>query len=232
MDLNNLYSILRDLRKYDTLVTESTNNLGYSINIKTITNNMEEKIVKAGINEVPKLKKGLKEIQSKCEKDNYFSKKTITVTRPDLVLSLFKAHDTCSDKLVTYFRSSFSSGEKLMDAKESVEKTINKVNELVDEVFSFKDDFEMHTVTARFIDLIKDMDEVGDYFEVMDDILNSVKENENEIQSSEENSKEINITRNKLRDSGNMLSSYTNLTFRIYNKAYEMIDHHVKTYSE
>lgn len=246
MEINELKKLLSDLRKNDTFMKESFDFNTRSNAIKSIGTNFEEKIKKYGFTTTSDIKKSLKEIQSKCEKDNLFAKKSVSISRLDLIEDLMKAHEVCGDKIASFVRSKFSSGEKLIKSLEDTEKTIKKVDNLCDEVFSFKDSFDMYFVTNNLLKFESKF-KVDVFFDVVDDCVDSIINDEEEIEnfsnlrhdikiegdSNLENEKEsIAINQRKLNKVLGLLNSYETLTFKIYNKSFELMKHHAELYSK
>ena len=236
MNRENLHSILWDLTNINTFVKESIETSGYSNFTRSTSDRLETFIDEVGINKIEDVKKRLKDIQEECEKDNTLAKKTITISRPDLIKGLIESSYVCGKKLVSFSGTKFSSIEKMHNDAESVEKSIEKVNELCDEVFSFKDDFDRYYVVKECLSLVKEIKDIDNIFNILDDCLDSVKDDEsklndfNEYRHDNDSSSDFTdmksecaILYRKLNAYRDLLSSYYSQVIKIYKKSYEMI---------
>ena len=238
MDINNLKQILSDLRNCDTFVKESFDFYSRSNGIKEHADKFESRLDDAKITKVDECKPKLKSIQNKCEKDNTFAKKSITISRIDLIKSLFKALEDCGDRVASYVRSDFSSGEKLFKGIEDTEKAIKKLDNLCDEVFSFKDTFDMYFVTNELLKFIGDF-KVDIVFDVIDDCVDSIKDDEEDIEefsnfrldnkiggnaTLEAKRQKMILLHKKLDKVPGLIYSYEDVAFKIFNKTYQMIN--------
>lgn len=246
MNTNNLKQLLSDLRNCDTFVKESFDFYSRSNGIKERANKFEDKLDEAKITKVDECKSKLKSIQGKCEKDNAFAKKSIDISRIDLIESLFKALEDCGDRIASYVRSNFGSAEKLFKGVEDTEKAIKKLDNLCDEVFSFKDTFDMYFVTNELLKFIGDF-KVDIFFDAIDDCIESIKDDEEDIEEFsnfrmdnkidgnsqlEAKRQRMIILHKKLDKVPGLISSFEDVTFKIFNKTYQMIDGFCERYDK
>lgn len=232
-------SALSDLRKCDSVFTEGFLDDPYSDHVSNQIDKLNVFMKDLGINDIDEIVDRLEELQEECEKDNSKAKKTVTISRPDLIEKLIKSNIDLSKKITSFVSKSYSSGDKLLDSVKSIEKDIKKIDKLCDEVFSFKDDFNKHTVITQYFSLVKLLKDTSPYFDMYSDCLSEVKHDEEIINDFNELRRDIKISgskelldvrdhcgfiHNKLKAFKDISNSYYALTTRIYSKTYQMIN--------
>lgn len=239
MNTKNLKTLLQDLRKCDLIVTESelssTISSIHTNEISTkIENFFEDKILRTSSS----TKKKLTKLRSECEDNNKLAMKTITISRPDLIEDLIDYHLSSQEKIVKFLTKHYDDGQSLLDAYDSMMKHLDKVDDKCDEVFSFKDAYNMHTVISHYFDLLKKVTDVDEVTSLCNECLPHIHEYEDEIdevmylkktenigdnKELQKRSADCGIAKHKLKYFRQGLSKYADNTIRIYGKTYSMI---------
>ncbi len=239
LNKTNLLEIMSELRNIDTFnATESVNINGFSMTIKNISEDFDDFIEEIGVTKLKEIDSDLELLLKKCEDDNELAKKTITITRLDLIKELIEANLSCGEKLVSFVSKSFSSGEDLNNTFESVQKTLKNIDKLTTEVFSFKDDYNTYRAVSECRNMLKYFNDIDDIIDLFEDMLSEIKKDENELNEfnafrhdnkigddPELNKRKDNCGRihHKLIKFNELISTYVAQTKSIYKKSFDVI---------
>ncbi len=240
MNTNVLRQLLQELRKSNYYKESGSENIRItSIHSKDTEKRIEDYFIKNITSEEDKIMKNLKKLQSECEEDNKVAKKLITISRPDLILDLIETHLSTKEKVLKFLTHKYNDGQDLIDAFESVEKSLEKVNSLTDEVFSFKDNFNLHFVISKYMDLTKKICKISEVIDFIDDCLLSIEDYEDFIQDfsnyrhdyKDDGSKEFSekrkdcgLLKHQMKYYRQLLTMYADNSIRIYGKTCNMIE--------
>jgi len=239
LNKENLLEIMSELRNINTFdVTESVNINGYSMNIKNISEDFDNFIEEIGVTKLKEIDSNLESLLKKCENDNDLAKKTITLTRLDLIKELIEANLSCGEKLLSFVSKSFSSGEDLNNTFESVEKTLKNIYKLTTDVFSFKDEYNTYKATSECRKMLKYFNDMDDIIDLFEEMFSEIKKDENELNDfnafrhdnkigddPELNKRKDNCGRihHKLKKFNELISTYVSQTKTIYKKSFDVI---------
>ena len=240
MNTNALKQLLQELRNSNYYKESGSENIRItSIHSKDTEKRIEDYFIKNITSEEDKIVKNLKKLQSECEKDNEVAKKTITISRPDLILDLIETHLSTKEKVLKFLSRKYSDGQDLIDDYEATEKSLKKVNSLTDEVFSFKDKFNLHFVIPKYMELTKKICKISEVVDFIDDCLSSIEDYEDFIQefsdyrhdykddySKEfsEKRKDCGLLKHQMKYYRQLLTLYADNSIRIYGKTCNMIE--------
>jgi len=246
MSVDSLRYMLEELRNSIQFITERTGFSSHSSHIKNLYNKFNDAMKLNEFTKANQIESELKEIQSKCSKDNIFAKKTVNMTRPDLINDLLKAHEKCGESVAYFSKTNFGSVDKMKRAYDDAVKDIDTLNDVFDEVFSFKDNVSLVFATNAYLHILKEIKSFDNYIDVIDDILRPIIDDEEiiidfnnirkDLDSNTEEidslSDKITIIHRRFEKIDSVMTAYYSISIKIYGKLFGMIKHHVETYSD
>jgi hypothetical protein len=189
-----------------------------------------------------------KKIQSKCEEDVNFSKRTVTITNPLLALDALKRLPDLGKTVETYITGNITKHEDFVKKEKDIMKAIDKLDNLVDEVFAQKDSSDMVFMVNGFLKLLEPMESTfsekkegkpGNFFNVVNTCSDALVIEENLVISylklndtsglDSEDREELIVRKKHIVSSKSVLSKFYNLELKMLGKTFGEVKGHVNS---
>lgn len=242
MNIEKLKNVATELRNQYLLVTESFDLPRYSeieFFIDKYKKTLDNRKVGSDFKRLKLLEKRLKLVQKKCSEDNDFAKKTVLITRTDLIKNLVTKHIDVGKTICSFSEKNFKTPESCSESSEKVASALKKLSAEIDSTFSFKDEYQMHFVVSEFLNMLKLIKKSGYYFDVIEVCYKNIYLDEKDIDifnsspdTDDDDGTLVGLKLTKMSGMRGFLNTYFSYTVSIYMTLFSMIDTFTKHYYE
>lgn len=187
------------------------------------------------------LKDALDKIIDKCDDDNSYATKSITLPDVSEINEIFRLYRLAGEKISSFITRSYETEDDVAERFEEIEGNIERINSNINITFSFKVNVSLHFMVRNFYELIdkckiyffvSNSSKSDNYLCILGDSLKKVKELEKSLNSYFAKDKEsisytekddARITKRVLSCFNSLLGSYNSTSILLFNKTYTML---------